>query len=132
MSYHYLDPNGQVEGPVSLTDMRALFNDGLLHRRVHVSKEGGEWKEARYFPELGAKPKVGEVYMPRAPKKESELPDGFGVVALLSFLLPVIGIVGTLAYALKGKSGAALTILLLALVSSVLWVVLGHALATRL
>lgn len=125
--YHYLDGNGEPQGPFALEDIRALFTDGLLHRKSKVRKGGGDWKEARLIPELEAKARANEVYMPNVPAvKESGNPPAFVALVVLTLILWPVGLIGGIVYLCEPKTrGAGAALLAIALASAVLsWVIL--------
>lgn len=51
-SFHY-ESNGEEAGPVSESELRGLFAEGIVNMTTRVYRSGdGEWREFRHFPEL--------------------------------------------------------------------------------
>lgn len=131
MTYHYLDGDGHPEGPLSLEELRTLFAEGLLNRKSKVSREGGEWKEARLYSELSGavKPRFDQVHSVYTAKKEtSKNPPSFALFVVLALLLWPVGLIGAIAYLCEERNrSAGFALLGISICSALLsWAFLFH------
>lgn len=53
--YRYLDYDGNLQGPLWLSQMRELYHNGRLSKSTEITIEGSnEWEELQYHPEITA------------------------------------------------------------------------------